>query len=146
MLQLFDPPQNQQNYIICHVNRYIPDLDRYLTENVMLYLHGLESRDNLPDQSQQKRTSSYCEAVRHVLQLSLISDPDSKRLLRLDDPGVAEAYTSDENFHKVSEAHSEVVEAVKSLYDAGGMLHWKVYRFFCDISTLPALSIPYYEI
>ncbi|KAI1661531.1 hypothetical protein F4813DRAFT_386061 [Daldinia decipiens] len=161
MLQLFEPPSYQQNHIICHVNRYIPDLGQYVADHVMRYLYSLEPRDHLPEESQQEETNSYLEAVRHVLQLSrgnchqeasllfvqvslliihavllnqlhakVIKDSGSKNILQWDGPGVAEAYMSDENFHKVSEAHNEVVEAVKSLEDTGRMPNTNVHWFF----------------
>ncbi|KAI0851539.1 hypothetical protein F5Y00DRAFT_259541 [Daldinia vernicosa] len=50
-----------------------------------------------------------------------------------DDPDVAEAHTSDENYRKVLEAHHETSKAVQSLYDAGGELERNLYWVFSGL-------------
>ncbi|KAI0448270.1 hypothetical protein F5B21DRAFT_166514 [Xylaria acuta] len=56
----------------------------------------------------------------------------SKGLLQLDHPGPAEAYTSDEDFHSVTEACREAQEAIQALYGAGGKLERGARWFIRD--------------
>ncbi|KAI0466908.1 hypothetical protein F4859DRAFT_496359 [Xylaria cf. heliscus] len=53
----------------------------------------------------------------------------SEGLLQLDCPGLAEAYTSYEDFHLVTEGYREAQEAIRTLHDAGGKLE-RVARWF----------------
>lgn len=64
----------------------------------------------------------------------------SKGLIQLDKPGLAEEYSSYEDFLLVAEAHREAREAIQTLYDAGGGLHRRARHFIREMRS--AIRIP----
>ncbi|KAI0536875.1 hypothetical protein GGR58DRAFT_527973 [Xylaria digitata] len=111
ILQANPPRQPKLSLVVQQVGRYTPEFAHYTMENIL-----------------------YAAVLVHAYS-NVIEVDFSEGLLQLDCPSLVEPYTSSEDFHLITEAYREALEAVQTLYNAGGKLGREARWFLRDVHS-----------